>query len=518
VSSAAPAPSVRPPLHRDRWLWVLVGVLVLAIPLLVHQGRAQSFYLDEFDFIVDRRLRSPSTLFAPWYGHWVTLPAVAYRLLLAVFGLRTYLPYQLLSIAGHFAVVLAAWATARRLGARSWIATAAVVPLVVLGSGRPNILFGFQVTLTAALALGMLQLLLAVHDGPWSRRDTAGVVCGLVALMCSGVAVATAIGVGAAVLLHRGWRIAAGHTAPLGVAFLAWWLLAPDGHSDPDPTFGADVFRFAVRMGRNAFEGVGGSTWAALGIAWLVLIGIAATVQAARADRARLDRAAVLLGLVTTGAVFAVTSGVTRAVMHGPDGALEQRYVHILAALGLPVAAAGIERLARSSTWWTLPAFGVLALGVPGNVRALAEDVPPNTIAAYARSEQLASADGDRVLHPLVPIPVSLLQDAARNPSEWADVEISPAEQLQADLFLTLGQRDRPGGVGGCEVLASTSLRTEAGEPIDFVGEVDIVATDGAVSVGPIPYAERDGGALVPSGSLDLTIAGRSPGSGVLDC
>ena len=38
---------------RDPWLWTLVAVLVAAIPLLVHQGREQSFHLDEFDFIVN---------------------------------------------------------------------------------------------------------------------------------------------------------------------------------------------------------------------------------------------------------------------------------------------------------------------------------------------------------------------------------------------------------------------------------------------------------------------------------
>src|SRR5690606_10260871 len=123
-----------------------------------------------------------------------TLPAVAWRLLLSVFGLRTYLPYQLLSIAGHYAVVLVAWVAARRLGARGWIATATIVPLVVLGSGRPNILFGFQITLPAALALGLAQLLLALHDGPWSRRDLLGLACGFAALLCSGVAIATTVG------------------------------------------------------------------------------------------------------------------------------------------------------------------------------------------------------------------------------------------------------------------------------------------------------------------------------------
>jgi hypothetical protein len=509
------ATATRRPLRRDPWLWGLVAVLVAALPLLVHQGREQSFHLDEFDFIVDRRLRAPSTLFAPWYGHWVTLPAVAYRLLLSTFGLRTYLPYQALAIAGHFAVVLVAWATARRLGTRGWIATATMIPLVVLGSGRPNILFGFQITLTAALALGLTQLLLATHHGPWNRRDTTGLACGLVALMCSGVAVSTTIGVGAAVLVLRGWRTALAHTAPLAAAYAAWWLLAPDGHADPEPTFSTDVIRFALDMAENAVRGVGGSSLVGVAFAALALLGTVTTVQGSRRDR---DRLAVLIGLATVAGTFALSSGITRAVLHGPEGALEQRYVHVLVALALPLAAVGIDRLAQISLLWTVPGLAVLAVGIPSNVRALAEGVPPNSLAAYVRSEQLAAADGDRVLHPLIRVPVSLLQDAARNPSAWDDVEIPPGAQLQADLLLALGQRARDGGTDGCEVVAERSFRLTPGEPVDFVGNINVSAIDDGIDVRPVPYAETDGGTLVPSGSLDVTIEALSPGSGVLDC
>ena len=157
-----------------------------------------------------------------------------------------------------------------------------MVPLVVLGSGRPNILFGFQVTLTAALALGLTQLLLATHHGPWNRRDTTGLACGFVALMCSGVAVSTTIGVGAAILVLHGWRTALAHTAPLAVAYATWWLLAPDGHADPEPTLSTDVVRFALDMAKNALRGFGGSTLAGVAFAGLVLLGVVTTVQASR--------------------------------------------------------------------------------------------------------------------------------------------------------------------------------------------------------------------------------------------
>ena len=114
---------------------------------------------------------------------------------------------------------------------------------------------------------------------------------------------------------------------------------------------------------------------------------------------------------------------------------------------------------------------------------------------------------------------MSLLQDAARNPSAWNDVEIPPGPQLQADLLLALGQRQREGGAEGCEIVPERSLRLAAGEPVDFVGNINVVATAAASRCyRPIPYAEADGGTLVPTGSLDVTIEARSPGSGVLDC
>ena len=89
-----------------------------------------------------------------------------------------------------------------------------------------NILFGFQITMTAALALSLAHLLLADHDGPWSRRDAASLYCGGASMLCSGVAVAGTIGVGVAVLLRRGRWLAVAHTVPLAVAWALWSALA----------------------------------------------------------------------------------------------------------------------------------------------------------------------------------------------------------------------------------------------------------------------------------------------------
>lgn len=503
---------------RDPWGWVLVAILAAALPLLLHQGREQSFFLDELFFITDRSLRRPSSLFVPWFGHWVTLPAIAYRVLLRVFGLRSYVPYQLLSIAGHYAVVAASWAAARRLGTRPWLATVAVVPLVVLGSGRPNILFGFQITLTAALALGLAQLLLAVHGGRWSWRDRLGLACGIAALACSGVAVATAVGVGAAVLVRRGWRAAAAHTVPLAAVYGLWWLLAPEGRpTESNPVVGLAVLRFAWGMATNALRGIGGSGPVAVAVGALVLLGAGAVLAAWRRGGpgpAR-GRAAVLVGLLATATAFTLVTGVSRAGLFGLTPQ-EQRYVHVLAALALPIAAAGLEVLARRSTWWAVPGLGLLALGVPSNVRALAEDVPPNALAPFIRSEHLAAADPARVLHVALPVPIDLLQDAAGNPA-W-EVDVAPDIQLRADVTVAIAQVDRKATTDGCTVVPTASLRTEPGEAIPFVGLVGVTATDGELTSPPVLYYDPNGGHLVPSSSLDVTVSGQRPGDGVLAC
>ena len=100
--------------------------------------------------------------------------------------------------------------------------------------GAENILVAFQITFVGALVFGLGQLLLADHDGPIDRRDWLGLVAGLAALLCSGVAITMVFVVGLAAVLRRGrrgWRRALFHTAPLALVYLVWLLVAPKGQS-----------------------------------------------------------------------------------------------------------------------------------------------------------------------------------------------------------------------------------------------------------------------------------------------
>src|SRR4051794_10033140 len=186
AASRAARPETRrpaPPSRADRAaLIAFVAVIVTAIPLILYLGRDQWFFLDEYDFLSDRSF-SLHDLLRPHNEHWSTLPIVLYRVLYKLFGLRTYVPYQLAVLLLHLALAVLLRHMMIRRRVNPWIATVVAGAFVLLGSGRQDIVWGFQVGYVGALLLGLCQLDLADHDGGWSRRDWAALVCGVLALL-----------------------------------------------------------------------------------------------------------------------------------------------------------------------------------------------------------------------------------------------------------------------------------------------------------------------------------------------
>ena len=56
-----------------------------------------------------------------------------------------------------------------------------------------DIVFAFQIGFDGSLVCGLAHLILADHDGPFDRRDAAGLAFGVLGLLCSGVAVTMTI-------------------------------------------------------------------------------------------------------------------------------------------------------------------------------------------------------------------------------------------------------------------------------------------------------------------------------------
>jgi hypothetical protein len=376
-------------------LVAFVAVEVAALPLLLFWGRRGWFTQDDWDFLSARSVGSADDLFRPHFQHWVTLPILPYRLLWTVAGIRSYVPYQAMIVVLHLTAAALLYAVMRRAGVRPWIATIAAGAFVFFGSGSENIFVAFQITFVGALVFGLVQLLLADHDGPLEGRDWIGLLAGLAALMCSGVGITMVVVVGAAVLLRRGlagWRAALFHTAPLAGAYLLWLWLAPEGQ--PAGNYHAQnvsqVWRFVVIGFEAAFARQGQIRFLGFLLGAVLVVGLAFALRG-RGSWFPLGRLASSLALLGGSLLFLVLTGILRAGQggllflldtSGPERARDSRYVYLIAAMALPALALGADALIGRWRHLAIPVGIVLLLGVPGNIHRL---MNPGDLFANAR-------------------------------------------------------------------------------------------------------------------------------------
>jgi hypothetical protein len=363
-------------------MWSFVAIEVLSIPLFVFFGRRWWFWADDWDFLAARTGGSAKDLFRGHYQHWTTLPVLAYRMLWWIFGLRSYVPYQLLVIVAHLIAAALLRVVMRRAGVRPWFATLVALVFVYFGAGAENILIAFQITFVGSLVFGLTQLLLADHDGPLDRRDGLGLVAGLAGLMCSGVGIAMTIIVGIAVLLRRGWRIALVHTAPLAAAYLIWSSLSPKGSTAGEyhTESPLQVVKFVAIGVGSAFGRLAQVPGLGLLLGAAMVIGCILVLRAEGSAALR-GRLAVPAALLVGAVVFLVVTGLARsgqsgpladAINAGPGRARQSRYVYLIAALALPALALAVDAITRARRYLAIPMVVLLLVGVPGNVRRLA--------------------------------------------------------------------------------------------------------------------------------------------------
>jgi hypothetical protein len=370
--TAAPSGSPRTGVTSARAaLLVFAVVLIAAFVLYVVNGRTQWFFFDEWDFLAGRKATSINDLFRPHVQHWSTLPILVYRGLFNVFGLRTYVPYQLPVIALHLVAAGLLRAIMRRLGVDPWIATAAAGLFALFGAASENIVWAFQLAWQMSLVFGLLHLILADHDGPVTRRDAYGLGLGALGLMCSGVAVTMTLVVGIAVLIRRGWRLALFHTVPLAAIYLVWFLAIGHQGYDDVGTGSGTVLRFAVRGYGAMFDALGQLPFYGWALGAMTAAGLVLAWRALTPGELRKQAAIPVAGLI--GAfVFYVLSALGRAALFfGQYGA--GRYMHIAAALTLPAVAVAANAFVQRWRVLLPVMFVLLLLGVPGNVNALAD-------------------------------------------------------------------------------------------------------------------------------------------------
>ena len=374
VDDGAPGASRRRTLADPR-LAVVAFALVesIAFPILLHLGRTRWFTGDDWFFLVSSRSRRVRILLTPnLYGHWLTLPLLAYRFLWWRFGL-SYEPYLLTVIGLHLVAAALLRAVMRRCGAGPWISTAAATIFVFLGSGAEGIFSPVQITFDGALVFGLAHLLLADHEGNVDYRDALGLLCGLAGLMCSNVAIAMVVTVGIAVWWRRSWRVALLHTVPLAAIYLAWWnTYARSAHSllAKRATLG-ELVPFTWKGWRQTFDGLEHSS--SLGLLLFVVFVVGLVVAFTRAADRRRSAAAVALAV---GAVIFIASvGLIRAspnITSRTEARYISRYVNVSAAMILPALAVAVSALSRRWRIVSPILLVVLLLGLPANYDGLA--------------------------------------------------------------------------------------------------------------------------------------------------
>jgi hypothetical protein len=456
-----------------------VAALVVAAPVLLWLGNQRWFSTDEWGFLVSYSLDDPGGLFAPQNGHWSTLPVVAFQVLFETVGLRSYAAYQVMSVTTHVLAVVVVRAVMRRAGVRPWVATLAALSLLLFGNGQQNIFVAIQITYVGAFVLGVCQFLLADHDGRVSWRDGLGVLAGVAALMCSAVGVAMIPVVAVAVLLRRGWRVAALHVVPVVAAYGVWFVF-----ERPTTTMGetdaglaealGNIVRWDVLGEAGTFAGLAANPWAGALLAVVLIVGLVVAWRGRSWSWFRRTQGGPV-ALLVGGLSFLTLTGASRWMLADADAVGSQsRYLYMVGAFTIPALAIAFDALALR---WrvAVPALaGLFAIGLVGNLLVFREpstfvglswDHRRDVVVAAARSPLAPSVSRNLRVDPFASFALDIgwLLDAQRDGKLPDPAPIDP--NTEAEIPVRLGLRQGLFGVNpaNCERIEQVTITPAKG-------------------------------------------------------
>ncbi len=429
----------------------MAAAVAASLVVLYAGGRRQWFIRDDWALLLTRRRLLhqrgvAAWLFTPQDGHWLTVPAIVFRMIDAVAGLGSYWPYLLTAMVPHIAIVVLVRVLCRRNGVSAWTSTLVCAVLLVFGSGWEDILFAVQISYNLSLLGFLAQLVLTDHDGPVDWRDAAGLACGVVGLLSSGFGPFFIVGIAVFLALRKRWRAAAFAVVPLAIGYGWWWLVyGSDEAATNKPGGKSQVAAFALRGLTATFTGL-------LGIATLAGVAMVATLAVVVWRRGNALQPAIV-ALSATALVMFVGVGWER-VGYGMAAAEASRYVYMGAMLLVPAFALAIDRLrvigapALTAGRLVLALSAVINLGSLlsyGSDWAKRSACDRNVLSLLAGSPDQTSGV-DPTYQPVLFSPDVRLEDLPRLVSEHAIVPrapVSTAEQALVEQALVIN-------VGAC--------------------------------------------------------------------
>ena len=346
ATTTGPAPGDRRSFRRARTaLWVMIAGAAVVLALV---DRRQWFTGDEFDILGFRGLTAPPGgfgLLEAHYGHWVTVPILAYRALFDVFGMRSYWPYLVLLFVVHLAVVVMLWYVMVRAAVDVWVALAACTLFAVLGIGFETLTAAWNMQLVLPLATGLAALLLLPEDGALEWRDAVVVVLLVAGLMSAGTGVPMLLTVAIVDLVRRRWRVTLAIVALPAVLYGAWYLQ----YSDSGLPVGVDSS--PGKAPKFVWEGVTGAFADVARIHVLgYLVGIAVAVWlVVQLTKRPIDRNLLVPGaLALSGVVLLAMTGWRRGNLISVSPTTS-RYAYLTVAFLVPLTAMAAQHLFHGS-------------------------------------------------------------------------------------------------------------------------------------------------------------------------
>lgn len=315
--------------------------LVIGGAVLFRANRNQWFFGDEWDFIARRNATSVHDLFAPHNEHWSTIPILAYRLLVRIFGLHSYVPFIAVLIVLHLAVAFLLFRLLLQTGSDRWIAVGLTAVFILLGSGAENLLWAFQIGFVGSVLAGIALLLLVNHAGAFGARDVIAVIVATIGLMFSGVTV-TMVGAAAlCITLRRDFRQASMFVAVPAATYLLWLILIGRDGLTTHPRNLDSLLQLPQYVWRGLAAGL--ETTSGIEASGVVILLSLLVFTVTRNGFARTHRAAATAGAGGAVLLFLIV-GVGRTAL-GVDQSRSSRYVYVSIALLLPLIGVALSTL-----------------------------------------------------------------------------------------------------------------------------------------------------------------------------
>lgn len=337
-----------------------VGLVVQA-SILVHFARQYWFAGDDWDMLLTRGIIPGESrgLWDPHNAHVSVFMVLGYRLVFEVFGMKSYLPYAMMTIVLHLLLCILWYNILARVGAPKWAALAGAWILLFLGAGGDALMVSAAMNHLGSLVAALAAVYILIR-AQWSgsAQIAAAALC-VVSAMFSNTGVAAVFFVATWALIAHRWTTALRVVTPAAAAYLVWYLSA--GRGGATSQFPTDPWNYlqTPQLAWQVMSGAMGNAAGveALGPALLIAVVLGGVLVKDVPESLRQLMWAGLLAAGFQGMIL----GLSRQWLDPSLG----RYSYLVVVFMVPLAAVcaiGVSRISIDPQWLMGAIAGVMLL------------------------------------------------------------------------------------------------------------------------------------------------------------